>query len=246
MTYEPDLASLPKSRAEARAAGSTLYFTDVACPKGHLAARYTCDKKCRECKREAARAKYAANAPAICKERRRYRRENKEVVAATSRKIYVRDRAKILLQKKDYQKRTREARRAYGQARYQENKAEVIADRKAYRADNKEKVAAGLRRWHAKNPEYRKLQKANRRAKLREADGTHTIADLRRIRRAQKGRCAYCKKTLGRRAHVDHITPLSAGGSNAASNLQWLCEPCNLSKGAKDPLEFARQEGFLL
>lgn len=33
--------------------------------------------------------------------------------------------------------------------------------------------------------------------------------------------------------HVDHITPQAAGGSDAPSNLQALCQSCNLSKGSK-------------
>ena len=33
--------------------------------------------------------------------------------------------------------------------------------------------------------------------------------------------------------HVDHITPLARGGADAFDNLQLLCAPCNLTKGAK-------------
>lgn len=33
--------------------------------------------------------------------------------------------------------------------------------------------------------------------------------------------------------HVDHIVPLSRGGTNDLENLQMLCSRCNLSKGAK-------------
>lgn len=32
--------------------------------------------------------------------------------------------------------------------------------------------------------------------------------------------------------HVDHVEPISRGGTNAPENLQILCAPCNLAKGA--------------
>ena len=32
--------------------------------------------------------------------------------------------------------------------------------------------------------------------------------------------------------HVDHITPVVAGGTDHPSNLQALCADCNLAKGA--------------
>ena len=33
-------------------------------------------------------------------------------------------------------------------------------------------------------------------------------------------------------SHVDHITPVRFGGTDDESNLQALCERCNLAKGA--------------
>jgi 5-methylcytosine-specific restriction endonuclease McrA len=67
---------------------------------------------------------------------------------------------------------------------------------------------------------------------------------------AQKSRCMNCLKKFPAkghgRFHVDHIMPLALGGSNAPSNIQLLCAPCNLRKSAKHPLAFARQCGRLL
>lgn len=52
----------------------------------------------------------------------------------------------------------------------------------------------------------------------------------------EKGLCAICKTDLssiyhtGGRLHIDHMVPLNLGGVNDASNLQMLCEKCNLDK----------------
>jgi 5-methylcytosine-specific restriction endonuclease McrA len=77
--------------------------------------------------------------------------------------------------------------------------------------------------------------------------GTHTAADLKEILEAQGHRCAYCRTDLSEvKKHVDHIMPLALGGSNGPENLQHLCQPCNQSKGAKHPDDFARQRGLIL
>jgi 5-methylcytosine-specific restriction endonuclease McrA len=60
--------------------------------------------------------------------------------------------------------------------------------------------------------------------------------------------CGYCgtREDL----QVDHLIPLSRGGSNGFDNLITACVSCNLSTGAKTPVEWwnwliARQAGIL-
>lgn len=40
--------------------------------------------------------------------------------------------------------------------------------------------------------------------------------------------CAKCRRVVhGQAAHVDHIVPLEAGGTDAEANLQVLCDRCH-------------------
>ncbi len=49
------------------------------------------------------------------------------------------------------------------------------------------------------------------------------------------GRCVLCKNSIAIDAfHADHVKPFSRGGLTVLENLQALCAPCNLSKGARE------------
>jgi 5-methylcytosine-specific restriction endonuclease McrA len=48
----------------------------------------------------------------------------------------------------------------------------------------------------------------------------------------QEHSCAYCMVTLTDKFHIEHILPLSFGGSNNASNLCIACPTCNLKAGS--------------
>ena len=49
----------------------------------------------------------------------------------------------------------------------------------------------------------------------------------------QGGRCYYCREPVALdKATLDHIIPLSRGGSNLRTNLAVACFPCNHRKGS--------------
>lgn len=98
------------------------------------------------------------------------------------------------------------------------------------------------------NPEKYKVYGENYRALKAGAEGRYSEDDVLALLKRQKNRCAHpwCRKILRNGKHLDHIQPLSKGGTNWPSNLQYLCQKCNLQKGAKDPIKFAQLNGMLL
>ncbi len=102
------------------------------------------------------------------------------------------------------------------------------------------------RLWAKQNPDKLRLNAAIRRARKLGASGTHTQADVATLYVKQRGKCIACRVRLGDEFHVDHVVALANGGSNDRLNLQLLCPTCNLRKGAKDPIRFMQEKGFLL
>lgn len=57
-----------------------------------------------------------------------------------------------------------------------------------------------------------------------------------------RGRCAYCKAFGAEQ--IDHVKPVSRGGSDEVSNLVLACQPCNKRKGTQTATEFGHGQVF--
>jgi 5-methylcytosine-specific restriction endonuclease McrA len=55
-------------------------------------------------------------------------------------------------------------------------------------------------------------------------------------------RCAYCGATGD--LHIEHVNPISKGGTHVLSNVVPACQPCNYSKRAKDAETWYRAQPF--
>lgn len=56
--------------------------------------------------------------------------------------------------------------------------------------------------------------------------------------------CSYCGCALTDKKTIDHIVPLTKGGTNALNNLVVCCRSCNSSKGAKDRDTWLQEKGL--
>lgn len=141
-------------------------------------------------------------------------------------------------------------RRAYSNAWQLANNEKVKQYSKKYYENNKDKCRKSTEIWKnnhiERRREIKRLAQNRRWARYHRASGVYTETDINKLFEAQRKKCAICKTSIINKYHIDHVVPLSKGGSNDKDNLQLLCPLCNIRKGAKDPILFMQSVGNLL
>ena len=92
------------------------------------------------------------------------------------------------------------------------------------------RAAERSRRWYS-NPINRRVHRLRRRALENDAPGTCTADQLRARLTLFGWTCWMCRAPY---EAIDHVIPLSKGGTNWPANLRPACKSCNNRKGAKD------------
>ena len=132
----------------------------------------------------------------------------------------------------------KECHKVYSSKRYTEHKEEILAHstqyrvehpeyHKQYNTEHKEEYKGYTAKWHAKHPE----QHQNRRARIEDGGGSFTLDEWTALLIKYRYTCLCCGRE-DVKLTVDHVVPVSLGGSNDIENIQPLCKSCNCSKGA--------------
>ena len=148
------------------------------------------------------------------------------------------------------QGRCKACTKAYDEQWYAANRERAAETGHAWKAANRERTAEYQREWVSSNRERarercrewyaanlgsehaRAIAKDHRR---RAAEGSFTKEEVVALLEAQKHKCEYCgAELLETSYHLDHIVPVSKGGTSYIENIAAACPCCNLSKSAKD------------
>lgn len=191
--------------------------------------------ECKACRKAQAAAYYLANRDAVAERNKHWREDNPDKDRQAARRRheanpdYNRERQRQWRQENPEKyaaiiKRWRDRHREH----YREYDRE-------YRGENREKIREQQAKARAENRQRFRAYNTNRRAMQLAAGGTYSASDIERLYAEQDGLCRWCSEPLTDGYEIDHVIPLSRGGSNSPENLAVTCSSCNRRKSSLLP-----------
>lgn len=116
--------------------------------------------------------------------------------------------------------------------RYKEKREHILKVNSEWRNNNREYFRNLVNSWRKNNRDKVRLYCNNRNSIQRGSFGKLKQDEWEQIKKDFKYMCAICgKKEPEIKLTIDHIIPVSKGGSNLIENIQPLCRLCNSIKG---------------
>ncbi len=137
-----------------------------------------------------------------------------------------------------YRVANRDTHRVQNAAWYATNRERVLTKIQARYTERRQELAAYGRRYYAENTDQMKANAARRKARVRGADGSHTLAEWRAKCVECDHRCVYCGGAVP--LTRDHVVAVANGGTDYIENIVPACAPCNSSKRTRSAEDFGR------
>lgn len=167
---------------------------------------------------------YQVHSERIRKRVKRYRDANREQVIERERRYHTANREQLAERRRQQYKEHREHYLAQKKRDHEKHKEQHYASQKLYRKTERGRLIHRAL-WH------------KREARKKAIGGSYTAQQIQDLLKRQKRKCYYCHKRL-EKYHVEHVIPLSRGGSNDISNIVIACPTCNMRKHDRLPHEW--------
>lgn len=166
--------------------------------------------------------------------KKKHYRENRESILASQKAYVAGRREETVAYQRWYRETHREELRLYNQQYLANHGPEQNAKRSAKYASDPEfrhRVIDRVIKWQRNNPDRVNRKKHRRRTRIQAAGGDYTTEQWEALKEKYGRICLRCGVHESiKRLTVDHVVPVSLGGSNSIDNLQPLCQSCNSTK----------------
>ena len=131
--------------------------------------------------------------------------------------------------RKKYRENNKDKIKEYKKEYYENNKDKIKESRKEYRENNKDKIRERIK-------EYKHKKRGN--------GGAYTKAQWLDTLEYFNYKCAYTGECIKHSCHVEHIVPVSKGGTSYIWNLVPSTGSANYSKGNRGMEEWYREQEY--
>ena len=185
--------------------------------------------KCAACGKAASHKRYHDDPEKHRALAREYRRENPEKVKDANHKSWLKHKEAYLEINRKWRRENPEKAKASVKKWRENNQEGLFEYGRNRRKRDRERINENNRRWKKENPVKIRALNHRRKTNRTKAGGNYTAAEWNALVKHYGGKCLCCGRddvTLT----VDHIIPVSKGGTSNIDNLQPLCLSCNAGK----------------
>lgn len=159
---------------------------------------------------------------------RKWAAENPARIYANSKAASERDKVNGWTRSHEWRRKNRGKVNASAMRSYRKSRGVAIKKMADWRVKNKGLMREIKARYRRENREKVLVSNMQRRSLRKSASGFSTLEQIRSRVAYYGGKCYLCKARPYE--HLDHVIPLSRGGSNWPANIRPACSSCNLKK----------------
>ena len=202
---------------------------------------------------------YQANKDKIINRVKEYEENNKDKINEQYKKYYQANKDKIINRVKEYKKNNKDKIKEQQRQYYEKNRDNEIKRvtlyrinnidkikeyKKEYRKNNKDYFKAYSKAYRKNNKDYFKAACHKYRTKKVNNGGYYTKEQYNYMLEYFDYKCAYSGKCIKSNLHIDHIIPISKGGTSYIWNLIPSTPSANLSKKNRDMEEWYKEQEY--